>query len=125
MPRPNCSPRSGPTRPRPAAAPQRRHGAASLWWQGERLHRAVLRDYRARAPAVQEELGPLQAEFMRRAAEASRDGPASAAALAAILSDARRAVAEWTAHVETIPGRPHGVSFYRRAWHGLERSAGA
>ena len=49
-------------------------GGRSLWWQGERLHRAVLRDYPARSAAFLPELARLQGEFVRRTAETRANG---------------------------------------------------
>jgi hypothetical protein len=90
-------------------------GGASLWWQGERLHRAVLPDYPARSAVFLADLAQLQGEFVRRTAEIERHGRVDAGHTAALLREAREAVAGWAAKVGRAGSRRQ-LSFYRRSW---------
>lgn len=97
-------------------------GGASVWWQGERLHRAVLLDYPTRAPAFGQDLAQLQSEFVHRTAEMEERGDVGAGHTAALLREARESIATWTARIGQMPFRG-SLSFYRRAWRSQNSAA--
>jgi dipeptidase len=106
--------------PEPGA---RDDGGASLWWQGERLHRAVVRDYRGRAAAFQTDLAQLQGDFIAQTARLEQRGGLEAVHAAAMVAEARRAVDEWAVRVKAIQARPQPLSFYQRAWRHQSTAA--
>lgn len=73
------------------------YDSESLWWRGERLHRAVLKDYRRRRAVFEDE---------RKALEASTEGvmPSSAEA-GDVWREHRERVVDWTERVARVPVR--------------------
>ena len=51
------------------SAPTRLYDPRSLWWDHERLHRTVIRDYTTRLPMLQEERDAQEDQFLSEAAE--------------------------------------------------------
>jgi len=105
----------------------------TLFWQHERLHRAVLGDYQARLALYRAERDALEAEFWQEATalgasyiDASpeeRQAPL-AAFTAACFARARERTQEWTERVEKAPrGRPLPLA-YRLVWQRYNRQAG-
>jgi dipeptidase len=107
--------------PEPAAQDD---GGRSLWWQGERLHRAALRDYPARSAAFRADLARLQGEFVRRTADVERSGDLDAHQSAALVEEARHAVAEWTGRIQNVAPRATRLSFYQRSWRSQNAPVG-
>jgi hypothetical protein len=99
-------------------------GGRSLWWEGERLHRAVIRDYPARSSAFLPDLARLQADFLHRTAEMERSGDVGANQSVGFLEEARRAASEWTARVNAVAPRRAPLSFYQRSWRSQNVPAG-
>ncbi|HWA60553.1 MAG TPA: hypothetical protein VG939_04225 [Caulobacteraceae bacterium] len=95
---------TGPTTTLPPQGPPPtdHYDPATLWWRHERLHRAVLRDYAALAPAIAAERDALEARFRARMAEAVAGGDV-AAAVAECWREAEAAEASW---VEAVAGQP-------------------
>lgn len=97
----------------------------SLYWQHERLHRALLLD---RAPGLlshRAERDALEQEFLRGARAVGPDEAAQRDFSAACFARAREATADWLARVERNPASGQRVPlFYRLAWRGFERRAG-
>jgi secernin len=106
--------------PEPGA---RDDGGASIWWQGEHLHRAVLGDYPSRAAAFLPDLASLQSDFVGRTTEAERHGNVDAAHMCALLLEARGAVGDWIAKVDQVAAARRPLSFYQRAWHSQNAAA--
>ncbi|MBM4466371.1 MAG: peptidase U34 [Chloroflexi bacterium] len=113
----------------------------SLWWNHERLHRSVLRDYPPCLSLYRQDRDALEAEFLVRAAEMYeryRDVPIEersdllAAFTAACFERACGATEEWLEKVSAaeIKGRSllrrSSVQawLYRRAWRKFNRQAG-
>lgn len=113
--------------------PAGRYDERSVFWQHERLHRAVLQDYQARLSLYRHERDALEAEFLREAADlaaryASTPPEERKAALAAFTAECFARAAEktrqWTERVQATPrGRPR-PSLYRMAWKNLNHTAG-
>ncbi len=113
-------------------APGATYDPASIWWQHERLHRAVLRDYPTRLARYREERDALEAEVLADVA-AHLVGARSMAPEARrstlqelsadVLARARAATARWT---ETVEAEPVGFQLptpYRLAWQQRNRKA--
>ncbi len=112
--------------------PARTYDGTSLWWQHERLHRAVLEDYPARLALYRAERDALETEFVTGATQlvaAVRDLPPARrqARLATFSAEcwqrARAAEARWTEQVLAAPGRPHWPSPHHLAWQKFNRAA--
>ncbi len=103
----------------------------TLWWQHERLHRAVLENYADRIAVYRAERDALEAEFLADATQLiAQQREAAAEDRRAVLRDftaqcfarAGDAAAMWAARVREIPPakRP---PFYRIAWQRTNRQA--
>jgi dipeptidase len=100
----------------------------TLWWRHERLHRAVLDDYRPRLAAFADRRDRLEASFIARVdALLARGGTSEeAGALSRTCwAEARAAEDEWLAAAMRVPVRPrHRPSQpYRMHWKKLARLA--
>ena len=103
------------TGPEPAAV----FNPDSLWWQHERLHRAILRDYPRRIQLIQTDRDQLEEMFLN--AVDRRTNPDR------ILSEqcfeqAAYKEYEWLEKIKSTPGRS-GSFFYHAAWGELNRRA--
>lgn len=98
--------------------------AASLYWQHERLHRAVLRDYAARLAAYAPERDRLEAETTAQALAAATQAPAARAALSArCFADAAAAEERWLAQVSVMPIARGQSWLHKRAWRVLNEQS--
>jgi secernin len=90
--------------------PVREHAdAESLWWRHERLHRAVLMDYAARADALAPALSRLRAAAWSATTEADA---------AAVWSEHRAAIADLVRTAESVPRGSRRGAF--EAWWGRQ-----
>jgi dipeptidase len=113
--------------------PAGRYDPDSLFWQHERLHRAVLADYQSRLALYRAERDALEAGFLREAeglfaqythAAPEERKPPLAAFTAECFARASERTREWIERVEKAPrGRPLPL-LYRLAWQGYNREAG-
>ena len=113
--------------------PAGRYDPHTHFWLHERLHRAVLPDYRARLALYRADRDALEAEFLREAAELGaryvdappvERKPPLAAFTAECFARAWERTREWTARVERAPrGRPLPLA-YDLAWQRYNRQAG-
>lgn len=95
----------------------------AVWWRHERLHRAVLLDYRARLEAYRAERDALEGEFIAKAAEVG--GPDQQAAWTrGAFARAREATDRWLERVRDLPIERRTRWHYRRYWDGQNRRAG-
>ncbi len=109
------------------------YDADTLWWQHERLHRAVLKDYPRRLALYEEERDALERELIGEAAQLvgrwMNDPPedrrrALQRFSAEALRRARESTALWTQRVEALPPRRRWwPSLYRLAWARFNRQA--
>lgn len=113
--------------------PSHTYDPSSLWWNHERLHRAVLRDYPTRLSLYRQERDALEAEFLAQAIRMYKryqDVPSKERAeplaefTAECFQRAAEATEEWLERVSAaeIKGRPSWL--YRRAWRKFNRQAG-
>ncbi|RLC74896.1 MAG: peptidase U34 [Chloroflexi bacterium] len=114
------------------AEPTGDYGPDSLWWNHERLHRAVIRDYAARLPLYREERDALEAAFLSEAAEmyekyqsASEEERASALAAftASCFERASEATARWTETVSSAPVQRRPSRLFSMAWNKFNQQA--
>ncbi len=96
---------------------------ATLWWRHERLHRAMLRDFKASLAAIEGERDALEAGFQAMIDRAFDAGPeALAHAVAECWREAEAAEERWAARL--APLRPTPRSGYQRSWARLNQVAG-
>jgi secernin len=108
------------------------YDAESLWWAHERLHRAVIRRYKARLSAYAAERDALEAEFLAEASALAREvGRLSADELserqasltASCFARAAEAAEAWRERVLAIPvGRPL-PRLFDLAWNRFNQRA--
>jgi len=108
------------------------YDARSLWWNHERLHRAVIRDYPGRMPLYREQREVLEASFVIEAEEmrASLRGAGEkerasrlAAFTASCFDRAADATARWTESVSAMPVKKRPPLLFSLAWDILNRQA--
>jgi dipeptidase len=101
-------------------APADRCDAESLWWRHERVHRAVLEDYAARAAIITAERDALEASFHARIS-AVRGGSAQdlAAEVDACWRDAEVAETGWADTLDTLAPAGKRSSSLHRSWRRL------
>ena len=98
-------------------APEGEYNAATLWWQHESLHRAVLRDYSTRLAHYQPDRDALEAEFVRRTAEMHSLPAAERLAFSAdCFTRGAQATTHWTTQVQNMPIRKPSPALFRLAW---------
>ncbi len=101
---------------------------ATLWWEHERLHRAVLDDYAPRIRAYAAQRDRLEASFVARVeALLKRGGSAEEAGQLSrdIWKEAAKAERSWLAEVRRVAPRPGQAPslLYRQHWAKLRRLA--
>lgn len=105
---------------------------AALWWQHERLHRAVLENYADRIAVYRAERDAPEAEFLVGAAQLVAQQRAAAAEdrQAALhtftetcFARAAKATSAWTTRVRETGKRARMPLFYRMAWQRANRLA--
>jgi dipeptidase len=105
-------------------APKDEYNPASLWWQHERLHRALLNDYPTRLPLYQPDRDTLEAGFMRHEAEMRAKSPDERRAFSAeCFSQSVEATRRWTEQVQNTPIRRRAPLLFRNAWAGFNKQA--
>jgi dipeptidase len=103
--------------------PGAQYDPASLWWQGEGLHRSVLLDYPTRAACFTADRDALETSFVRDEA-AARDQAARNEVSRASIRRARSAITEWTERVRSVPPQRRLPWRYSRAWKEQAEAAG-
>ncbi len=97
----------------------------SIWWQHERLHRQVIRDYAARMKAYRSERDNLEAGFRQGAAKTTAMSVVEKLAFSRDCfersTDATRA---WAECFGAMPVRRTAAFYYRQAWKKVNWEAG-
>jgi secernin len=105
-------------------SPKGEYDSASLWWQHENLHRAVLCDYTTRLARYQAERDTLEAEFIQREAEMRLMSDAERQAFSAdCFTRSAEATTRWTAQVQNTPIQNRAPLLYRLAWRRVNHQA--
>jgi dipeptidase len=102
-------------------APEGTYNAATLFWRHESLHRAILRDYPARAPIGRAERDEIEGRLFRNALvcpPAERDALTARAFAEAELFESRTLGA-----IDRAGGRRYPGALYGAAWRGFDRRA--
>ena len=102
--------------------PGESYDPASLWWQHERLHRTVLRDYQASLDVFRTARDELEQEFMAAAEDATEGSRWGVTAEA--FAQARKATDHWRVSLKEQPGRDTRPIPYRLYWNQQNRAAG-
>lgn len=96
----------------------------SLWWQGEGLHREVMRDYAARKQAFIEERNLIQAEFLKQASELMAADLADRRALTEkCFETSKLALQVWTEKVGSMRIQRQPNLLYKASWQKIDRDA--
>jgi len=98
----------------------------SLWWQAERVHRWVCRDYRGRAGEVQQACRQLQKKFLegaRALAESKASQSQQREFSAQAISRTQQLWHELSKSIDRNPAATQGL-FYRYFWHRTNRQVG-
>jgi len=95
---------------------------ATLWWQHEKLHRLVLKDYQTRLSAYQKQRNELELQFMKKVNEIL-SSEKSDEKLKEITREAfelsREKTIQWIELVQNLPIESKPGYFYRRRWQKL------
>ena len=104
-------------------APSGRFGGETLWWRHERLHRAMLREFKAGLAAIEGERDAVEAGFAARIDAAFDNAPAAlTSAVTECWREAEAAETRWLAALEI--GGPAGRGAHGRSWARLNTVAG-
>ncbi len=105
-------------------SPTGEYDERALWWQHERLHRAVIQDYAGRLPLYCAGRDQLEAGFLQQAGQ-MHSAPARErlAFSEGCLGQTRQARANWIADVTAAPVAGRRSFHYTRAWRGFNRQA--
>lgn len=96
----------------------------SLWWRHERLHRAVLKDFKNRLEVFHQERDDLESSFIEKATQL-QDAPAAerAAFTQDCFQQSSEALAQWTEAVNAAPPQGRNNYLFETAWRGFNRQA--
>lgn len=107
------------------ARPGEKYDPKTIWWRHERLHRAIIQDYPARAAIYHEQMAGIEEKFLRGARELY-DAPVQERRK--FSEDCLRQVEanedEVFAKISEMPIRRKNRFYYRMAWDGFNRDAG-
>jgi len=105
-------------------SPKGEYDAATLYWQHENLHRAILGDYKTRLACYQPERDTLEAEFMRREVEMRAKPAVERVAFSAeCFTQSAQATARWTEQVQNTPIQHRTPVMFRLAWARVSKQA--
>jgi dipeptidase len=94
----------------------------SIWWQHEKLHRQVLKDYQKRLSAYQKQRNELEVKFIKKV-ENILTSEKSQEPLKSITEEAfglsQKKTDEWIEMVQKLPIESKPGFFYRRRWQNL------
>jgi dipeptidase len=104
-------------------APTHRADSNSLFWSHEKLHRAVLQNYRERLAAYSADRDALEKKFIAGALKLQNAPVQERAEFSrACYAEARAAEAEWFKRVESVPVKKSFL--HAMAWDGFSKKAG-
>lgn len=104
-------------------APSHQADSNSLFWSHERLHRAVLENYRERLAAYAPERDEMEARFIAGALKLQNAPVQERAAFSQqCYTEARTAEADWLKRVEAVPAKKSFL--HAMAWDGFSKKAG-
>jgi len=109
--------------PNTGGEPGGEYAPGNLFWQHERLHRALLEDYPRRMAEIRTEMNAMQQEFLAGAASLQSAAATERLAYSQQCFDrALEATQRWTGQVMQIPAGKTAF-YYRQAWKGFNRAA--
>ena len=111
--------------PHQGARPCDRFDGESRWWRHEQLHRAVLRDYPARASAIVAERDALEARFADQIDAALTAGPSALRrSVVECWREADAAEQRWLKDISRQPAPARRYGGYDRSWARLSQVPG-
>ncbi len=106
------------------ATPSRTYSSTNLFWQHERLHRAVLRDYALRLHTYSDERDVIERETVAAALAIAASDPGTRSEFSArAFAEAKAAEARWLEHIEHLPTLRDEGWLHKRAWKGFNKQA--
>lgn len=123
----------GESFPPMGSSPTGKYDSDSMWWQHERLHRQVLRDYAHRIAVYREERDRLEEEFIRDTQETisacKKMGKAERAQKLTLLSNrcferAAHATQSWIEKVAATPVQKSPSLLFSMSWQNFNKKAG-
>ena len=104
--------------------PTDRFDPQAMWWQHERLHRAMLGDFPIHLAAICDERDAMEADFHERVTDVAANGDEvdRAAVIAACWEEALWVEERWMAELDAAA--PPGEAEYRASWVEMNRRAG-
>lgn len=104
--------------------PTGQYNLSSLWWQHERLHREVLKDYAVRVRLFQQERDLLERRFEEEVVGVQSMSLQKRRELSkSCFDEARRLTEKWLQEVKKAPVQSPNPWLYRKAWEGLARDS--
>jgi len=95
---------------------------STLWWEHERLHRAVLADYATRLPVFRDQRDRLEGQFIAESQSERRSSELSTYS-AACFRRAAEATRDWTEAVLATPVEQSPPFYHDLAWARHDRQA--
>ncbi len=92
------------------------------WWQNEKLHRSVIRNYRKSMPLIGKELAEIQAKILAQAGLGPEDGKFDLTAES--FEKSAKKAREWANMLQACNFKPAGNPLYRWYWKKLNKEAG-
>ena len=97
---------------------------STLWWQHERLHREVLKDYTHRLPVFKDARDALETRFQEKAASVREKSVDERRAFSQACFDEADCLTEaWTQQVKKEPIKDENPWLYRKKWEELAKDA--
>jgi dipeptidase len=104
--------------------PKAEYDPAALWWQHERLHRAILTDYTTRLARYKPERDALEAEFLLGEAEMRGKTAAERSDFSAeCFTRCADASTRWTGQMQNTPIQKRTPALFRMAWAKANKQA--
>ena len=106
------------------STPSRTYSSTNLFWQHERLHRAILRDYAVRLRTYGDERDVIERETTTAALSLEASDPEARSEFSRrAFAEAKAAEARWLEHIEHLPTL-HGEGWlHKRAWKEFNKQA--
>ncbi|NTV36110.1 MAG: hypothetical protein HGA53_04075, partial [Anaerolineaceae bacterium] len=93
----------------------------SLWWRHEKLHRAIIQDYRKRIVKIQESQTAYDVKYCESAASAASFDERLEVSNKA-FSEAAILELQWMEQIENIPVQRRNAFYYSMVWNGWNKT---
>lgn len=105
--------------------PSGTYDPASIFWQHEQLHRAILKDYQSRLPLLSSERDSLEQEWLREVASIGSMAVTSRGSFSkTCIQQAGEFERDWLERIKQQPLQRQPRIYYHMAWRKFNRAAG-